>query len=97
MADAPHRLPQTQRHWGWRGRINDRHSSTINAGLLKGDVSNLTAVVVPLAFSLMAASAEIIAGVLEYKNGNTFGTVAFTSYGLFWWWYAFTQWTAAAG
>src|SRR5471030_259404 len=22
---------------------------------------------------------------LEYKNGNTFGTVAFTSYGLFWW------------
>jgi succinate-acetate transporter protein len=28
--------------------------------------------------------AQIIAGVLEYKNGNTFGTTAFTSYGLFW-------------
>jgi succinate-acetate transporter protein len=28
--------------------------------------------------------AQIIAGVLEYKKGNTFGTVAFTSYGLFW-------------
>jgi succinate-acetate transporter protein len=22
---------------------------------------------------------------MEYKKGNTFGTVAFTSYGLFWW------------
>jgi succinate-acetate transporter protein len=28
--------------------------------------------------------AQVIAGVLEYKKGNTFGTVAFTSYGLFW-------------
>jgi hypothetical protein len=29
--------------------------------------------------------AQVIAGVMEFKNGNTFGTVAFTSYGLFWW------------
>jgi succinate-acetate transporter protein len=29
--------------------------------------------------------AQVIAGVLEYRKGNTFGTVAFTSYGLFWW------------
>jgi len=29
--------------------------------------------------------AQVVAGVMEYKNGNTFGTVAFTSYGLFWW------------
>jgi succinate-acetate transporter protein len=29
--------------------------------------------------------AQVIAGVLEYKKGNTFGMVAFTSYGLFWW------------
>jgi succinate-acetate transporter protein len=28
--------------------------------------------------------AQIIAGLLEFKKGNTFGTVAFTSYGLFW-------------
>jgi len=28
--------------------------------------------------------AQIIAGMLEYKKGNTFGTTAFTSYGLFW-------------
>ncbi len=29
--------------------------------------------------------AQIIAGVMEFKKGNTFGTLAFTSYGLFWW------------
>ena len=28
--------------------------------------------------------AQVIAGVMEFKNGNTFGTTAFTSYGLFW-------------
>jgi uncharacterized protein len=29
--------------------------------------------------------AQILACVMEYKKGNTFGTVAFGSYGLFWW------------
>lgn len=28
--------------------------------------------------------AQIIAGIMEWKKGNTFGTVAFTSYGFFW-------------
>ncbi len=28
--------------------------------------------------------AQIIAGIMEWANGNTFGTTAFTSYGLFW-------------
>ncbi|MBS3742586.1 MAG: acetate uptake transporter [Candidatus Cloacimonetes bacterium] len=28
--------------------------------------------------------AQILAGLLEYKKGNTFGVTAFTSYGLFW-------------
>ena len=27
---------------------------------------------------------QIIAGIMEWKKGNTFGTVAFTSFGLFW-------------
>ncbi|MFA6075463.1 MAG: acetate uptake transporter [Negativicutes bacterium] len=36
--------------------------------------------------------AQIIAGIMEYKKGNTFGATAFTSYGAFWislvgiWW-----------
>jgi hypothetical protein len=28
--------------------------------------------------------AQVVAGILEYKKGNTFGVTAFTSYGLFW-------------
>ena len=33
--------------------------------------------------------AQVIAGLLEFRKGNTFGTVAFTSYGLFWWSFVF--------
>ena len=29
--------------------------------------------------------AQVIAGIMEYMKGNTFGTLAFSSYGLFWW------------
>src|SRR5437660_4429657 len=29
-------------------------------------------------------AAQIIAGVMEWKKGNTFATTAFVSYGLFW-------------
>jgi len=28
--------------------------------------------------------AQVIAGIMEWKKGNTFGTIAFTSYGFFW-------------
>ena len=28
--------------------------------------------------------AQLLAGIMEFRNGNTFGTTAFTSYGLFW-------------
>ncbi len=28
--------------------------------------------------------AQVIVGIMEFKRGNTFGTIAFTSYGLFW-------------
>src|SRR5512142_1431197 len=67
--------------------------SCINAGILPAEA---TTAVVPLAFAF-GGVAQIITGVLEFVNGNTFGTVAFTSYGLFWWWYAFTVWTIGAG
>jgi len=67
--------------------------SAINAGLLPHEA---VAAVVPLAFAY-GGVAQIIAGILEFKTGNTFGMVAFTSYGLFWWWFAFLQWTIGAG
>jgi succinate-acetate transporter protein len=70
--------------------------SSINAGLLPGASPSLVAVVVPLAFAY-GGVAQIITGIMEFRNGNTFGTVAFTSYGLFWWWYGLMLWTVGAG
>src|SRR5215471_7384332 len=67
--------------------------SAINAGLLPKEA---VPAVVPLAFSF-GGVAQIIAGILEFKNGNTFGTFAFTSYGLFWWWFSLLLWTTGAG
>jgi uncharacterized protein len=66
---------------------------SINAGLLPHEA---VPVVVPLAFAY-GGVAQIIAGILEFRTGNTFGMVAFTSYGLFWWWFAFLQWSIGAG
>ena len=50
----------------------------------------------PLAFAY-GGVAQLIAGGLEFKNNNTLGMVAFTTYGLFWWWYALMLWTSGAG
>jgi uncharacterized protein len=66
--------------------------SLINAGVLPKDA---LPAVVPLAFAF-GGLAQIFAGFMEFKNGNTFGTVAFTAYGLFWWWFAFLHWTVGA-
>jgi succinate-acetate transporter protein len=67
--------------------------SAINAGLLPHEA---VAAVVPLAFAF-GGIAQIIAGILEFRTGNTFGMVAFTSFGLFWWWFALLNWTIGAG
>jgi succinate-acetate transporter protein len=67
--------------------------SAINAGLLPHEA---VAVVVPLAFAY-GGVAQLIAGIFEFRTGNTFGMVAFTSFGLFWWWFALLQWTIGAG
>ncbi len=67
--------------------------SCINAGLIPAAGANA---VVPMAFAF-GGLAQIVAGILEYVNGNTFGLVAFTSYGAFWWWFALMEWTIGAG
>jgi uncharacterized protein len=67
--------------------------SSINAGFLPPEA---TAAVVPLAFAF-GGVAQLLTGMLEHKNGNTFGTVAFTSYGAFWLWFALLVWTIGAG
>jgi succinate-acetate transporter protein len=50
-----------------------------NAGLFPLDTMILA---MGLAYGGLA---QVIVGIMEYKKGNTFGTVAFSSYGLFWW------------
>jgi len=67
--------------------------SLVNAGILPHES---VAAIVPLAFAY-GGVAQLIAGVLEFKAGNTFGMVAFISYGLFWWWFTLLQWTIGAG
>lgn len=63
------------------------------AGVLPAE-GETTALALAFAFGGLA---QLIAGVLEFANGNTFGTTAFTSYGSFWWWVAFNTWAAGAG
>jgi succinate-acetate transporter protein len=67
--------------------------SAINAGILPHES---VPVVVPLAFAY-GGVAQLIAGILEFRVGNTFGMVAFTSYAMFWWWFALLQWCVSAG
>jgi succinate-acetate transporter protein len=50
-----------------------------NAGLFPLDTMILA---MGLAYGGLA---QVIVGIMEFRKGNTFGTVAFTSYGLFWW------------
>jgi succinate-acetate transporter protein len=66
---------------------------SIHAGILPPEA---TAAVVPLAFAF-GGLAQVLVGLLEFKNGNTFGTVAFTAYGAFWLWYSTLLWSVGAG
>lgn len=66
--------------------------SMINAGWYDAKGMGL---VLSLALAY-GGTAQLVAGVLEYPRGNTFGTVAFFSYGAFWWSFAlFVQFFAA--
>ncbi|WP_158918404.1 acetate uptake transporter family protein [Caulobacter sp. S45] len=58
--------------------------SLVNAGLLPAGGEG---VVIPLALAY-GGLIQVIAGIFEFKVGNTFGMTAFLSYGAFWWWFA---------
>jgi uncharacterized protein len=55
--------------------------SLFNAGMVGNP--KLEAVVLPFAL-LYGGLAQVLAGMWEFKKNNTFGAVAFTSYGMFW-------------
>lgn len=58
--------------------------SLVNAGVLPPGGEG---VVIPLALAY-GGLIQIIAGIFEFRTGNTFGMTAFLSYGAFWWWFA---------
>jgi uncharacterized protein len=62
--------------------------SFINAGILD---AGAIAAVLPLAL-FYGGLGQLLAGLLEFRRGNTFGTTAFTTYGAFWLAFAFYQW-----
>ena len=67
--------------------------SAVNAGLLPAGGEG---VVIPLALTF-GGLIQIMAGLLEFQLGNTFGMTAFLSYGAFWWWFAATLLLGHAG
>ncbi|HEX5116574.1 MAG TPA: acetate uptake transporter [Pseudonocardiaceae bacterium] len=62
--------------------------SFVNAGIIDGSAVNAV-----LALALFYGGlGQIIAGLLEYRRGNTFGVTAFCTYGGFWLAFAFYVW-----
>ena len=58
--------------------------TTILLNLHNAGIIELSIVIAAMGFALGGA-AQIIAGIFEMRNGNTFGGTAFVSYGFFWW------------
>ena len=58
--------------------------TTILLNLHNAELIQLSVVIVSMGFAL-GGLAQIIAGIFELRNGNTFGGTAFTAYGCFWW------------
>jgi uncharacterized protein len=58
--------------------------SLVNAGVLPAAGES---VVLPLAL-FFGGLVQLLAGMLEYRERNTFGTTVFTSFGAFWIWFA---------
>jgi succinate-acetate transporter protein len=57
--------------------------TTVLLSLHNAGVMPLDAVILSMAV-FCGGVAQFAAGMMEYKNGNTFGTTAFTLYGVFW-------------
>jgi succinate-acetate transporter protein len=69
--------------------------SFVNAGVFK--VAEGASLVLSLAL-FYGGGAQLLAGMWEFRRGNTLGSTAFTTYGAFWLviWYWFNHYNAAA-
>jgi len=58
--------------------------TTVLLNLHNAGIIELSIMIVAMGIAL-GGLAQVIAGVLEFQGGNTFGGTAFTAYGCFWW------------
>src|SRR5690554_1152617 len=58
--------------------------TTVLLNLVNANIMPMSVVIIAMGFAI-GGLAQIIAGILEFKAGNTFAGTAFTAYGLFWW------------
>ena len=58
--------------------------TTVLLNLHNAGIISLTDVVSSMGVA-MGGTAQIIAGLMEFRKNNVFGATAFTAYGLFWW------------
>lgn len=58
--------------------------TTVLLNLHNAGIIPLSIVIVAMGFAL-GGTAQIIAGIMEFKKNNVFGATAFTAYGCFWW------------
>lgn len=58
--------------------------TTVLLNLHNAGIIELSLMIVAMGIAL-GGLAQIIAGILEFRLGNTFGGTAFTAYGCFWW------------
>ncbi len=57
--------------------------TTILLNLHNAGLFNLGSMIIGMGI-FYGGIAQVIAGIMEWKKGNTFGMIAFTSYGMFW-------------
>lgn len=57
--------------------------TTVLLNLANAGFTNKTSVILGMGI-FVGGIAQVIAGIMEWKKNNTFGTLAFTSYGFFW-------------
>lgn len=58
--------------------------TTILLNLHNAGITQMSSVLIAMGLA-MGGLAQIIAGIMEFKNNNLFGATAFSAYGLFWW------------
>ena len=57
--------------------------TTVLLNLHNANIIGLSAMILAMGI-FYGGAAQVLAGIMEWKKGNTFATTAFTSYGMFW-------------